>query len=141
MELTGLLESLGIGLATNGIYDVLKKSMNQAVSKAQFSSEIQSVIDLHGVKMSAETVIEALTRDGHIVISDSHLQAQESLVFGSVDGAAVVMGNSKLSTNRTSIELSGTASLHTAGNAQVRQNSDGSISFHTGGIQRTDFNE
>ena len=82
--------------------------------------------------MHAETIISALAENGFISIRGSTLHANESLTFGSVMGGASVGHDSKLATDRTAIEAKGSASMETVGNAQVRQNPDGSISFHVG---------
>lgn len=87
---------------------------------------------MHGVSMHAETVISALAQNGFLVIQQSHLHGNQGLTFGSVQGSAVVGNNSALTTNNTAITAGSGAFLETQGNAQVRQNADGSISFHVG---------
>jgi len=82
--------------------------------------------------MDADTVISALSENGYISIRNSNLYANDSIVFGSVNGGAFMGNDSTFTTRRITIYAAGNASMNTAGNAQVRQNSDGSISFHTG---------
>lgn len=127
-----LLSQLGLGLATNAIYELLKTLGANPVEQQALLTEIQNRINLHGITMRAETVISALNQDGYLSIQGSHLYAPTALVFGSQKGAAVVGNNSTLQTTKTSIFAGSDASMETQGNAQVRQNPDGSISFHTG---------
>lgn len=139
MEMIAVLAQLGLGLATNAIYDLLKSCAGKEVSAKDVGAAIQNQINLHGVSMNAETVIRALSENGFISIKGSHLHANDSIVFGSVVGGASMGNNSELTTNKTAIHASGDASMNTVGNAQVRQNPDGSISFHTGEGGSIDF--
>ena len=82
--------------------------------------------------MRASTVIDALARNGLLVIEGSRLHAPQALIFGSVSGSAIAGNNTRLSTDKTAIEAGGGAFVQTQGNAQIRQNPDGSISFHVG---------
>jgi len=132
MDMITLLGQLGLGLATNAVYDLLMGFGQKEIPAADLASEIQNQINLHDVSMKAETVISALAENGFISIQGSHLHANDSLVFGSVVGGASVGNNSKLTTDKTAIKAKGNASMNTVGNAQVRQNPDGSISFHVG---------
>lgn len=130
--LNALLSQLGLGLATNAVYDFLKGFAGQETSRQKLQVEIQNRIDLHGVSMSAETVIDALASNGVLQIRQSSLHGNQSLVFGSKGGTASFGDNSVLSTSRTAIQTGSGAFMNTHGNAQVRQNSDGSITFHIG---------
>jgi hypothetical protein len=65
--------------------------------------------------MKAETVISAL--------------AERVLLFGGQGGSAHITG-SILKSPRTEIHTGAGASFETQGNGHIRQNSDGSISFH-----------
>ena len=132
MDAITLLAQLGLGLATNAVYDLIMQLSDKETAEDEFVTEMQNRIDLHGVNMNAESVISALAQNGFISIQGSHLHANESLVFGSEAGGASVGNDSKLTTDKTAIETKGNASMNTVGNAQVRQNADGSISFHVG---------
>lgn len=129
--LLNLLSQLSLGLATNAIYDLLKSLASKPLEQTALMDQIQNRIDLNGVTMRAETVISALTQNGFLSIQGSYLYAHDSLVFGSKGGSAIA-GNSTLQTAKTSIVAGQGAAIRTQGNAQVRQNPDGSISFHTG---------
>jgi hypothetical protein len=132
MDAITLLAQLGLGLATNAVYDLIMHLSDKEIAADELVTEIQNRIDLHGVNMNAEGVISALAQNGFISIKGSYLHANESLVFGSEAGGASVGNDSKLTTDKTAIETKGNASMNTVGNAQVRQNADGSISFHVG---------
>lgn len=126
------LGQLGLGLATNAVYDVIKGLAGKSANTQQVAQEIQNRIDMHGISMRAETVINALAQNGFLIIQQSHLHGNQGLTFGSVQGSAVVGNNSALTTNNTAITAGSGAFMETQGNAQVRQNADGSISFHVG---------
>ena len=130
--LLNLLSQLSLGLATNAIYDLLKSLASKPLEQKALWDQIQNRIDLNGVTMHADTVISALTQNGFLSIQGSHLYAHDGLAFGSQGGSALAGNNSTLQTAKTSIVAGQGASIQTQGNAQVRQNPDGSISFHTG---------
>lgn len=131
--LLNFLSQLGLGLATNAIYDLLKSLTSKSLDQKALLGQIQNRIDLNGVTMHAETVISALMQNGFLSIQGSHLYAHDSLVFGSQSGTAIAGNNVTLQTAKTSIVAGQGAAIQTHGNAQIRQNPDGSISFHTGG--------
>lgn len=130
--LLSILSQLGLGLATNAIYDLIKGFAGKNASTQHVAQEIQNRINMYGVSMRAETVINALVQSDLLVIQQSHLHANQGLAFGSVQGRAMVGNNSALTTNNTAITAGLGAFMETNGNAQVRQNPDGSISFHVG---------
>ena len=127
-----LFSQLGVGLASNSIFELLKGLAGRNVTPDQLRQEIQNRIDLNGVNMRAETVINALSQSGFIQIRGSTLHGGQGLVFGSVVGGASMGHNTTFSTAKTAIQAGTGAFMDTQGNAQVRQNADGSISFHTG---------
>lgn len=128
-----VLGQLGLGLATNAVYDLLKGLVGKSADTKAVEREIQNQINMYGISMRAETVINALAQNGFLVIQQSNLHANQELIFGSQQGGAVVGNNSSLTTDKTAITAGSGAFMETQGNAQVRQNSDGSISFHVGG--------
>lgn len=131
-RLLNVLGQLGLGLATNAVYDLLKSFAGKSVSRQQVLQEIQNRISMYGVSVRAETVISALVQKGYLVIEQSHLHANLALAFGSVQGGAVIGNNSALTTSKSAITAGSGAFMETQGNAEVRQNPDGSISFHVG---------
>ena len=126
------LGQLGLGLATNAIYDLLKGLAKKASPTHQITQEVQNRIDMYGISMRAETVINALAQNGLLVIQHSRIHANQGLTFGSHQGHAIVGNNSALTTNNTAIKAGWGAFVETQGNTQIRQNPDGSISFHVG---------
>jgi len=127
-----LLSQLGLGLATNAIYDLLTSLVGKQVEPQVLTAELQNKINVHGVTMKAENLISALMHNGFLSIQGSHLYASQSIILGSQVGGAVVGHNSSLTTDKTAINAGSGAFVETQGNAQVRQNPDGSITFHTG---------
>ncbi len=127
-----ILVQLGLGVAANSVYDLLKGLSANYVDKQTFIDNVQNRIAAQGLSVRAETVIKALAANGFLTIEGSHLYAGQSLVFGSLKGGALMGDNSSFETDRTAINAGSGAYLQTKGNAQVRQNDDGSISFHVG---------
>jgi hypothetical protein len=127
-----LLGQLGLGVATNAIYGYLKGVLGANPSKQEVTDAIQNLINMSGVDMSASTVISALAENGFLVINNSNLHANDSIVFGSFNGGAVIGNGSKLSTNKSSTVIGHGAAIQTSGNAFISHNADGSISFHVG---------
>ena len=135
MDPATVLGNLGLGLATNAVYDFLKSRMlspNPPTVK-QLAAELQNVIAMNGVQVTAATVIEALASNGIITIRQSHLHGSEGVTFGAVNGQAFFGDNSVSSTDKTAIHAQGMGSgIKIDGTGAVKQNPDGSISFHTG---------
>lgn len=131
-QLFDLLGQLGLGLATNAVYDLLKLTVSSPADRSQIEKQIENQIRLHGINMKASTVIDAVAQNGFITIQGSHLYASSAMAFGSQIGGAVFGNNSTLRTDQTAITAGSDAHMTTQGAAQVRQNPDGSISFHTG---------
>ncbi len=129
--LLALLGELGLGVASNAVYDFLKTKLVKA-EKQQANQELSNILKLHGVNIDAETVISALASKGFISIDSSHIYAKESISFGSVVGSAVAGNNTTLRTDKTAVVMGQGAYIQTQGNAQMRHNKDGSISFHVG---------
>jgi len=63
-----LLGQLGLGLATNAIYDLLKLTVTAPADREHLEQQIENQIRLHGVTMKASTVIEAVAQHGFITI-------------------------------------------------------------------------
>ncbi|MBF0611592.1 MAG: hypothetical protein HQL55_10760 [Magnetococcales bacterium] len=131
--LLNVLASLGLNLATNAVYDIVKKiATDKQANYSQVVYDIQNKLTMYKVSVKAETIIKALSQRGLLVIQESHLIAGQELVFGSTSGKAIFGDNSTMTTNKTSISAGAGAFIETNGNAQIRHNSDGSISFHVG---------
>ena len=124
-----VLDQLGMGLLTNSIYDLLRSLAAKGSSQTEFRKAVQNCIDVHGASVKAETIISALAEHGILRIDGSRLEANQALNFGSQGGSARITG-STLRTATTVIEVGAEAEISTSGQAQIRQNADGSISFH-----------
>lgn len=129
--LIGILGEIGVGLASNAVYDYVKTKIS-GKEKAEVHQELENIMKLHGVNLQAETVINALASNGLLSIDSSHIYAKESLHFGSISGKAIVGNNSTLKTDKSAVVMGQGAFIQTQGSAQMRQNADGSISFHVG---------
>ncbi|OYU12621.1 MAG: hypothetical protein CFE38_06385 [Comamonadaceae bacterium PBBC1] len=112
-----LLGQLGVGLATNAIYDLLKLTVMAPADREHLEQQIENQIRPHGVTMKASTVIEAVAQHGFITIQGSYLYAPTALAFGSQVGGAVVGNNSTLRTDKTAITAGADAHMLTQGNA------------------------
>jgi len=128
-----VLSQLGLGVATNAVYDVLKSVAAKQGTVEQAVVEIQNTMNLYGVNVRAETVINAIADNGLLIIRRSDLYANNLITFGSVRGSASIGDVSSLRTGGSSIEIGRGASMETHGNAQVvLNNPDGSVSFNVG---------
>ncbi len=133
------LSQLGLGLAANAVYDLIKNLGSKTSDAQKVAEEIQNKINMFGVSMRAETVINALAQNGFLVIQQSHLHANQGLTFGSYQGSAIIGNNSSLTTNNTAMTAGAGAFMETQGSAQVSHNPDGSISFHVGETGAVNF--
>jgi hypothetical protein len=128
-----LLSQMGLGLASNAVYDYLKTKIFSAYdSRANVEKEIQNIITMYGCNVRASTVVSALVNNGSLVIRDSSLHGPIGLTFGSFQGSAIAGSNTRLSTDKSSFEVGPMGHFETNGNAQLRQNSDGSFHFNIG---------
>lgn len=128
-----VLSQLGLGVATNAIYDLVKARLSgpNPVSVEQLKLELQNVINMNGITLRADKLIEALATNGILQITNSHLHASERAVLGSNGGAAVFGHNSQSTTRTTAIQAGPGAWIQFSGNAQIEQAEDGSIIFKT----------
>lgn len=126
------LMQMGVGVASSAVYDCLKHLSRKSTDRKTVESNVQNILKIQGIQMRASTIIDALIKDGYLVINNSDLYAPDSITFGTIQGTAIAGDSTRLHTDRTSIDAGQGAFLKTTGNAQVRQNPDGSISFHVG---------
>ncbi|MDE2149254.1 MAG: hypothetical protein KGJ55_05345 [Gammaproteobacteria bacterium] len=132
MDPLTILSQLGLGVASSGIYDALKSLASGKLKPEDFPGVVQNQLRLHGISMHSETVVNALVQNGFLSIQGSHLHANQALIFGSERGAALFGNNSAMTTKKTAIHAGAGAFIEAQGNAQIRHNPDGSISFHVG---------
>ena len=126
------LMQLGIGVASSGVYDYLKQQSRKSIDRKTVESNVQNILEMQGIQMRASTIIDALINNGYLVIRGSDLYAPDSITFGTIQGTSIAGDGTRFHTDRTSIDAGQGAFLKTKGNAQVRQNPDGSISFLVG---------
>ncbi len=134
-----VLLQFGLGLATNGVYDILKSAIQSRANIASTKKALSNQLRAHGINVEASTIICVLAEKGIITITESHLYAPKAIAFGSQEGETWVGDNSSTVTDKTKIDAGKGAFIHTKGSAQVRQNPDGSISFHVGKDGSIDF--
>jgi hypothetical protein len=136
IDLADVLANLGFGVASNAIYDVIKSYFmnNPAPTVAGLEQALRNVIVANKMTVRAATVINMLAQSGAIVIKDSSLFAPHQIFYVAQNGARVFFGGTGTSaTDATAISSRGRDSgMSLIGSAEVRQNADGSISFHTG---------
>jgi hypothetical protein len=129
-----LLLQLGLGVTSNFIYDVAKGYLvnNSNPSVSGLESEIASSLSIQGAEIHAHKIVEFLAQKGDIKIEGTRIYVTDSIVMASSHGTQFTFGNnSESSTKNTSISAGEGAFIQGQGGAQIRQNDDGSISFHT----------
>jgi len=120
------LLSLGINLASNAIYDLLKST----TSKDELIDRIASQLSITDAKINAEKIIEFAAKNGDIIISGSSIAASNKITLNSNFGTKFCIKDNCVSqTSSTKIVVGKDASIIGTGGAKIVQNSDGSISF------------
>jgi len=134
-QVLSLLAELGIGVAGNAVYDVIKRyfSSNRTPTVEGLREAIANSLALNGVTVNAATVVQFLANRGVITISNSNIHGPSGVALASNHGAFEFGNNSISQTDRTKIVASGRAAIVGTGTSAVVQNPDGSISFHVGG--------
>ncbi len=100
--------------------------------RAEFETELQSFLDIHGTSIKASAVIEMMALEGWLRIEKTELHASERITIGAEHGALFEFGDdSTSSTDRTKIEAHGNAQIRGSG-AAIVQKPDGSIEFYVG---------
>ena len=124
MELLVLLQSFGISISAGAILEIIKSWANDEIDEAKLKEQIENQILIEGATIKVEDIINALAEKGFITIRDSHLHANQSILFGSIEGIATIAGDSMLTTQATSIETSGKGQVQTQGNVNIHQTED-----------------
>ena len=128
--ITSALINLGLNIASNAIWDTIKSTLGQP--KQESITALSNFLRMQGVRISAETVIDAFVRDGVLKIEGTSLIAAQEITFGAGPGGTFSFGNNSSSVTSTTQINAGAGAYIVGNNAQVRQNADGSISFHVG---------
>ncbi|WP_146107646.1 hypothetical protein [Porphyrobacter sp. HT-58-2] len=131
-ELSTILAQLGYGVASNAIYAWVQKLSNGSANTKKAAEDLQNELSLLGVEITAQNVIEALAKHGILKIDQTNIFSSDKIVFGSNGGSASFGNDSSMTTSGTSIKAGIGASIVATGDAQIRQNADGSITFHVG---------
>ncbi|MBX4198592.1 hypothetical protein KW782_04685 [Candidatus Parcubacteria bacterium] len=132
-QMEQLLLQLGLGLTSNFIYDLAKGYLTTTPnpSVAGLESKIASSLNIQGADIYAHKIVELLAQKGDIKIEGTRIYAVDSIVMASNKGTQFTFGNSsESSTKNTRISAGEGAFIQGQGGAQIRQNDDGSISFH-----------
>lgn len=132
--LQSVLSDLGVNLAANTVYDFLRSqfSSERKADLGTVQQRFESFLQVHGVSVSAATVISMLAKRGFLSIEGSFLYAPAQITMGAGPGAQFSSGkNSSSQTKNTAIKAVGHAYIK-GSNAAIVQDSDGSISFFVG---------
>ena len=125
-----VLGDLGLGLASNAVYDIMKVAVNRTVSLDVFRRHVQDTLVANGIKADADNVITVLASKGAIVMNGSHLSAAQGLTWGANGGRAEFGNNGSLSGGGARVVATGNAKMVATGNAQVVIG-NGNLSFRT----------
>ena len=129
-----VVTQLAGGIASSAAYDWLKTRFGsgQHVPREDLERELQGFLDVNGADVRAATVIDMWAAQGFLSIVGSKLYAPDSITMGAGPGASFSFGDgSKSETDKTGI-TAGAGARITGSNTAIRQNPDGSISFHVG---------
>ncbi len=126
------LLSLGVNVASNAIYDFFKTTLtDHELTRDQLADKLSSHLKITNAKIIADKIIDFAAKNGDIDISGTYIYANDSIHMKSANGTQFSFGNNSTSkTSTTEISAGFGASIVGTGGAEVRQNSDGSISFH-----------
>lgn len=134
--LIAALAQLGVSLASSAIYDAAKTFIKRTPGTApgdlaQALKEQFPSLTLDGASVVAQTVIDFFAERGFIDINGTSIYAANAVWMRSSPGTALTFGHgSTSSTEKTRISAGEGAEARMTGGAQIRQNDDGSITFH-----------
>ncbi len=132
--LATLLLSFGGSLAASAVHDWVKDHFGegQRVSRDELERDLQAFLDLNGVKTEAATVINLWAKKGVLKVTGISFYAPDAITMGAGKGAKFSVGDgSTTETDRTKIDI-GTGARIEGSDAAVKQNPDGSVTFHVG---------
>jgi hypothetical protein len=135
--LSSVIAQLGLGVASNVIYDVAKHliTRRQSTSPDELAKELRtnvSILSVEGANILGQTVIDVFAKNGWILIKGTQLFATDAIMMRSTDGTGFSFGDgSSSSTSKTRIDAGLGAKIVGQGGAGIRQNEDGSIGFFT----------
>jgi hypothetical protein len=131
--LSSVAQNLGINMAASALWDGLKQTfVSPTITRPEAEEKLGAYLRLHGVSVSASTVIDALAISGVLSIQGSTLYAPAAITMGAGPGARFQFGNNSSSITSSSRIDAGAGAQVTGSNASVRQNPDGSVVFSVG---------
>lgn len=141
LQVAIIVGQLGIGVTSDAIYDYLKSKFagRTEITTTELQVALNDYLIIHGVTADASTIMTVLAEKGVISVTQSQLYAPDQLIVGAGPGAAFSVGDQTTTrTDNTAIKA-GSGAFMSGSNAAVRQNPDGSISFHVGGDGNVTF--
>lgn len=126
-----MLAGIGVGIASNTIYDFVKSKVSlppKELAKAIVTEFPQISID--NAEIIATKAIHLAANGGNVVVNQSHITAGTSATISSAAGNSFsVQNQSKISAKSSSINVGQGASIHGNGGAVIHQDADGNITF------------
>ena len=131
-DLQEIITSIGGNIISNAFYDGFKSIFTEnSIPKKYLEDELNNLLHLHNVNVQGNLLITILAKNGYIKIEGSYIYSNTNIIMGSQGDGQFSFGNNSTSeTKNTKIEAGYGAFIKGSGNAQIRQNEDGSISFH-----------
>ncbi len=129
-----LLLQLGLGIASNTMYDFLKDffTKNYKPDRLQLQNKLASFLDVQNANIIADKIITFLAQNGDIRINGTSIYANDSISMSSTKNTKFTFGNNSSSTTKnTKIEVGNGAFIQGQGCAGIKQNDDGSINLFT----------
>jgi len=132
MGLEQILLQLGLGVTSSAIYDFCKAyfSKSESVNINSFKEELASFLKIGGAEVAAEKIINFMAVNGDIEIKGSRIYAKSSILYSSEKNTKFSLEGSRSETEKTRIDVGKKAKIEGQGGAGIKQNEDGSISFH-----------
>jgi len=132
--LIDVFQNFGISLSAGAFLEFIKNYHQSKTTDTieEFRDEIQNFLNINGVTMQAETLIDAFAQKGILVINNSHLSSVEQITIGAGQNSQFSFGNNSTSTTDKTKIVTGQGAQIAGGNSAIVQNPDGSISFHVG---------
>lgn len=126
--ITSLLLQYGINISSAYFYDLIKNARASGKSQDEIRELIKNSIHVDGAELIAERMISVISKNGHIQIENTTIDAGEEAKYEVVDGASMAMTGDSLSRAGTSsIATTGTGKITMEGNARIHQRPDGTI--------------
>ncbi|MDH3657043.1 MAG: hypothetical protein OEM77_02795 [Nitrosopumilus sp.] len=131
--ITDFLIQIGINTTSGVIHDILNRfRFRNNPTTDDLREDIISSLNLQGMEIKADKIIEFLAQNGNITITGTDLSANESINMFSAKNTSLSFGDDSTSkTETTAVNAKGDSQIVAKGGAGWKQNKDGSISFYT----------